>query len=808
MSVDAGSVYSSIRIRLEQLDNDLKGVYARLNQLESNVKSTTGKSQNAFQKMFSFVKSTGLLPFVTVGVAVKKLGDYIKITQEAWEEQTIAVAKVNAVLKTTGAEAWTSIDALQQIASSLQEITLYGDEEILTMQSVLLGFRSITGKNFEEATKQILNMSTVMGQDLKSSAQQVGKALDLLDWNALSRQGFKFTEEQKAAGDAMKEAGNIAGAQRIILDELEKAFGGSAEAAALASNGQKQLDNAIGDVNEQVGRWISKQAGPFRKWWLDVAVAVGAAVKAQNDFSEAMDKTAKGQGGIQEDLIIQKKYLSDIDKEYVGITRLIASEQEQYGVVSGELRRQFDELYNKRQAQADVVDAIEKQIRAEENARKAKAAGNAAAIEEADRLAAIELKNTEFIKDRQEILDAYSDKIDEISRLENENAITTEQANSDKLSALKASIDSLNALYQTDKDNSPKTLSILQAQIALYNELSNSERTIAENRDRSFERQKEINEANGEMYNLNKENLSQLEKRGKSETDLLDIARRQKITAIEASDADQKYKDRAIQSTDALYDALKDDAAWEVFNKNVENSFNAFNTVFSAMSDLVTTIAGNTKDAELDALDEWYQETLYQRGLASAETIAQYEAELAKAREIGEEEAIIEAEKALEKAKIDEEYNKKKAETEYKAEMAAWKMRLLATLASVAQGIQAAYSSAAAVPITGWLTAPVAAGLAATAGSLNVASVYAAKPVLEYATGGIVPGSSYVGDNIPIRANSGEWILNDGQLNRLANIVFNGGSVNNEPITIITPISLDGREVARMVSRYQRNGQA
>ena len=92
--------------------------------------------------------------------------------------------------------------------------------------------------------------------------------------------------------------------------------------------------------------------------------------------------------------------------------------------------------------------------------------------------------------------------------------------------------------------------------------------------------------------------------------------------------------------------------------------------------------------------------------------------------------------------------------------------------------------------------------------SLNVASVYAAKPVLEYATGGIVPGSSYVGDNIPIRANSGEWILNDGQLNRLADIVFNGGSVNNEPITIITPISLDGREVARMVSRYQRNGQA
>ena len=41
MAEDAGSVYSEVRIHLDQLDNDLKGVYARLDQMESRIKSQT-----------------------------------------------------------------------------------------------------------------------------------------------------------------------------------------------------------------------------------------------------------------------------------------------------------------------------------------------------------------------------------------------------------------------------------------------------------------------------------------------------------------------------------------------------------------------------------------------------------------------------------------------------------------------------------------------------------------------------------------------------------------------------------------------
>jgi len=55
MGVDAGSVYSSIRIRLTDLDNDLKGVYARLGQLEANITKTTVPAQKNFKDMFAAV---------------------------------------------------------------------------------------------------------------------------------------------------------------------------------------------------------------------------------------------------------------------------------------------------------------------------------------------------------------------------------------------------------------------------------------------------------------------------------------------------------------------------------------------------------------------------------------------------------------------------------------------------------------------------------------------------------------------------------------------------------------------------------
>jgi hypothetical protein len=62
-----------------------------------------------------------------------------------------------------------------------------------------------------------------------------------------------FTDEQKNMIKALQESGDMAGAQTIILNELNKEFGGSADAAAKADGGMAQFKAQLGDVGKQIG---------------------------------------------------------------------------------------------------------------------------------------------------------------------------------------------------------------------------------------------------------------------------------------------------------------------------------------------------------------------------------------------------------------------------------------------------------------------------------------------------------------------------------------------------------------------------
>jgi hypothetical protein len=58
--------------------------------------------------------------------------------------------------------------------------------------------------------------------------------------------GVSFTDQQKEQIKTMQEAGDMAGAQGVILAELNKEFGGSALAAAQADGGMAQLSDSMG----------------------------------------------------------------------------------------------------------------------------------------------------------------------------------------------------------------------------------------------------------------------------------------------------------------------------------------------------------------------------------------------------------------------------------------------------------------------------------------------------------------------------------------------------------------------------------
>jgi len=171
-------------------------------------------------------------------------------------EQQKAVAQLNASLESTGRYSEAVSESLQKQASALQQVSTFGDDAIITAQSLLLTFKQLGGEVFPRTTQAVLDMSAKMGTDLKSSAIQLGKALNdpATGLSMLTRVGITFSEEQKKVIKSFVETNQLAKAQDVILTELESQFGGAALAARKTFGGAlTALKNNFGDLLEVSG---------------------------------------------------------------------------------------------------------------------------------------------------------------------------------------------------------------------------------------------------------------------------------------------------------------------------------------------------------------------------------------------------------------------------------------------------------------------------------------------------------------------------------------------------------------------------
>ncbi|CAL2077784.1 phage tail length tape measure family protein [Tenacibaculum sp. 190524A02b] len=203
---------------------------------------------------------------MSVGVTAPFLA-FSALSLKNWDTQAKAIAQVEAGLISTGNAVGYTSTQLQKMASDLQNNTLFGDEEILKgVTSQLLTFTNITGVQFQRTQQAALDLATRLDGDLKGASIQLGKALNdpVKGLSALSKSGIQFSEAQKKTIRTLVETNKLAEAQTLILNELEKQYGGSAAAAAKAGTGAlKQLSNSIGDLSEEFGKIISEAILPF-----------------------------------------------------------------------------------------------------------------------------------------------------------------------------------------------------------------------------------------------------------------------------------------------------------------------------------------------------------------------------------------------------------------------------------------------------------------------------------------------------------------------------------------------------------------
>ena len=303
---------------------------------------------------------------IAAGFSAKAIIDFTRQSVAAYQQDKQALDILRSTITATGAAAWTSVNDLDAMAQSLQDVTNYSAGTIESMQSVLLGFKNIKGDNFTQATKAILDMTTVMKTDLSSAAQSVGKALDdpINGIDSLRKQGFNFSAAQKKLMQDMIDTGDIAGAQKIILDELANTFGGAAEAGVVAG---EQIKNSWNDVKSSFGEFATAIAQSTTSSG-GLKTMLGGLTDTFKSLAKAM--TVSNSGGFD------AWYLSLTDNDKITeAEKQIRHYQDQLTIFSGKQKDAAEAnlaywIAEKQRAQ-DASEALQKQAKAEADEKDA-----------------------------------------------------------------------------------------------------------------------------------------------------------------------------------------------------------------------------------------------------------------------------------------------------------------------------------------------------------------------------------------------------------------------------------------------------
>lgn len=229
-----------------------------LNKAQRHLKSVGDRMQRVGAQMATIgagLTAAVTAPLIAAGFAASK----------AATEAAAAMGQVEAALASMGDASGRTKEQLADLAEGLMRNSLYDDDDILRQVTAnLLTFGNVAGEQFDRAQQAAVDLSARLGQDLQSSALMVGKALNdpVRGLAALRRVGIQFTAQQEAQIKAMQKAGNTAGAQAVMLGELERQFGGAA-AAAQATDPYNKLSDALNSLSESAGAIINRFLVPL-----------------------------------------------------------------------------------------------------------------------------------------------------------------------------------------------------------------------------------------------------------------------------------------------------------------------------------------------------------------------------------------------------------------------------------------------------------------------------------------------------------------------------------------------------------------
>jgi hypothetical protein len=360
-----------------------------------------------------------------------------------------ALNQFSATLKATGFSAGLAAFQIQDLVAELSKTTVFDDTDIQKSANALLRFRDIQGDTFKEALRLAPLVATVLGTDLVSAAESLGRALEdpLTGFKALSVIGGKLKQSEIEQIEAFQRVGDSAGAAGVILTKLAGSLGS-----------QDRADNT--------GLYGATRS--VAKAWDDLAKTIGGSAVFQGVAVGGMDALTQSLKGLG--LILDKVGESAVKN--IPLIRAVVEEQRKLAASARQekIPEVVEATTPEERAAAGVArDAARKQKEATEAEarRRLQIQANKDQASLAKTQADIELAAVKQQTQQQESLldDRYSKGLISAKQYYDSLSSLSEKSATADVVSLKKQIDAQQKLLQEARKNKPEDVQGIQNQI-------------------------------------------------------------------------------------------------------------------------------------------------------------------------------------------------------------------------------------------------------------------------------------------------------------------------------------------------------
>ena len=586
-------------------------------------------------------------------------------------------------------------------------------------------------------------------------------------------------EEESAIGDNRRNVGNYAEALRSVIPGAGKVSGALTtlkKVAMLAAGGFGALAAGVKAALASMLKFLATPAGMIIA---AIAVALGAVVKAFQKLNEQIKLNDEASTGLA------RVYAVTIQPIVDTMTKIFGKLADVVGKVANKFADWASQLTGAAKTADDYVKSID-------NLEEAERQYTVQSAERSKQVAELRSKSVEAdkysVEERrkflQEALELEKDNLEDEKKIKAERLRILEETakkNADTSDAMKDKIAQARADMLRAEEAYYTGTRRMQSQLQSFNKEIDTEdqKRLEEYKKRLEERKAAAIEAYWTERETREAIESAATKRG---TKQAQIEREKEDDAEAEAQLERQLelaaKMREMQKTELQKD-FENEMAWldELHEAKLLSEADFLQQKADLQKEFEERARAEQMEAVSNAIADWGSAVLDTIGSISDAISAAENAELDNFKK-GQDERKKALDKRLKAGEISqEEYAERTAEIDEQTERREIELQREQAKREKALGIMSATISTAAA-IIGFLAKPggipgvILSAMAGITGAAQIAAI-AAEPLPRFESGGVVPGESYTGDNVLVRANSGEGIYTNRQANNILQEVAN-----------------------------------